>query len=179
MSIADWLILAIVLLNVVSAAIHGFFAEALSLAGLVIGYLAAVWQYQHLASSLETYLKQEWLAEVVAFILIFVLVLLVFGLAGRLARKIMKAAGLSMFDRFLGAALGLLKGGLAVSVILMGLTAFTPTSKFLDNSQLAPYFLVVGHATKWLAPTAFRTRFDQGLELLRRTPKALVPAARQ
>jgi len=37
MTAADWLIVVVVLLNVVSAAIHGFFAEALSMAGLVIG----------------------------------------------------------------------------------------------------------------------------------------------
>ncbi len=176
MTAADWIILGIVLLNVISAAIQGFFAEALSMAGLVIGYLAAAWQYQNVAAWLETYLKQIWLADVVAFLVIFFFVVLVFSLAGRIMRKVMKVAGLSFFDRSLGAALGLLKGGLAVSIILMGLTAFTPTSRFLDNSQLAPYFLVVGHATKWLAPQAFRMRFDEGLELLRHTPKNLVPA---
>ncbi len=176
MSVADWLIILVVGLNVVSAAIQGFFMEALSMAGLVVGYLAAAWQYQNVAQWLGSYL-QGWLSDVVAFIMIFLLVVLLFGIAGRLARKIMKEAGLSFFDRSLGAALGLLKGALAVSIILMGLTAFTPTSKFLDNSQLAPYFLVVGHATKWLAPQAFRIRFDQGLDLLRRTPKNLVPAS--
>ena len=177
MSLADWVILGVVLLNVISAAIQGFFAEALSLAGLVVGYLAAAWQYQSVAEWLGKYLKEVWLADVIAFVMIFLLVVLVFGIAGRIARKVMKEAGLSFFDRSLGAALGLLKGALAVSIILMGLTAFTPTSKFLDNSQLAPYFLVVGHATKWLAPQAFRVRFDQGLEYLRRAPKDLVPAS--
>jgi membrane protein required for colicin V production len=175
-SLADWIILFVVLLNVVSAAFHGFFMEAFSLAGLVVGYLAAAWQYQNVAQWLGSYL-QGWLSDVVAFIMIFLVVVLLFGIAGRVARKIMKEAGLSFFDRSLGAALGLLKGALAVSIMLMGLTAFTPTSKFLDSSQLAPYFLVVGHATKWLAPQAFRIRFDQGLDLLRRTPKNLVPAS--
>jgi membrane protein required for colicin V production len=175
LSYADWIILFIILLNVVSAAIQGFFMEALSLAGLVVGYLAAAWQYQNVARWLGSYL-QGWLSDVVAFVMIFVLVVLVFGIAGRIARKVMKEVGLSFFDRSMGAALGLLKGGLAVSIILMGLTAFTPTSKFLDNSQLAPYFLVVGHAAKWLAPQAFRIRFDEGLDFLRRAPKDLVPA---
>jgi hypothetical protein len=34
---------------VVMAAIQGFFAEILSMAGLVIGYIVAAWQYQRLA----------------------------------------------------------------------------------------------------------------------------------
>ena len=46
----------------------------------------------------------------------------------------MKAAGLSGFDRFLGALLGVLKGGLLVAVVPMRMTAFTPTSQLLDNS---------------------------------------------
>jgi uncharacterized membrane protein required for colicin V production len=69
--------------------------------------------------------------------------------------------------------LGLLKGGLMVAVILMGMTAFTPTSKMLENSQLAPYFLVIGRAAIWVAPADLRGRFYQGLDLLHRAPRNL------
>ncbi len=69
--------------------------------------------------------------------------------------------------------MGLLKGGLMVAVILMGMTAFTPTSKLLENSQLAPYFLVVGRAAIWLAPSELRARFYQGLDLLHQAPQKL------
>ena len=85
----------------------------------------------------------------------------------------MKEAGLSGFDRFLGALLGVVKGGLVVAVVLMGMTAFTPTSKMLENSQLAPYFLVVGRAAIWVAPSELRARFYQGLDFLHRAPKEL------
>ena len=53
----------------------------------------------------------------------------------------MKEAGLSGFDRFLGSLLGLVKGGLIVTVILMGLTAFTPTSQWLEKSRVGAIFL--------------------------------------
>jgi len=49
MSWADWIIFALLVLNVVSAAIQGFFAEALSMAGLVRGYFVAAWQLPRLA----------------------------------------------------------------------------------------------------------------------------------
>jgi uncharacterized membrane protein required for colicin V production len=83
----------------------------------------------------------------------------------------MKEAGLSSFDRFLGAVLGLAKGGLMVAVILMGMAAFAPTSKLLQDSQLAPYFLVVGRAAIWLAPSELRVRFYQGLDLIHQAPQ--------
>ena len=180
MSAADWLIVGALLLNVVAAAIQGFFAEAFSMAGLILGYVVAAWQYQRLAEGLESFLKNPWLAEILAFLIIFFAVLLLFTLAGKLARWMMKEAGLSGFDRFLGGLLGLVKGGLMVAVILMGMTAFTPTSKMLENSELAPYFLVVGRAAIWLAPSAFRARFYEGLDFLHRAPKNLTgaPASR-
>jgi membrane protein required for colicin V production len=171
MTAADWFIVVLVLLNVVSAAIQGFFAEALSMAGLVIGYVVAAWRYQRLAEWLMSFLKNEWLADIFGFLVIFFAILILFGIAARIARKLMKAAGLSGLDRFLGALLGVLKGGLVVAVVLMGMTAFTPTSKMLENSQLAPYFLVVGRAAIWVAPSALRTRFYEGLDFLHRSPK--------
>ena len=166
MTAADWMICVLVLVNVVTAAMQGFFSEALSMAGLVVGYVLAAWKYRSLAEWLESFLKNLWLAEILGFLIIFFAIVLLFGLTARLARWIMKEAGLSGFDRFLGALLGLLKGGLMVAVILMGMTAFTPTSKLLQNSQLAPYFLVVGRAAIWIAPAELRLRFNQGLQLI-------------
>ena len=180
MTLADWMICVVVLVNVVAAAMQGFFSEALSIAGLVVGYIVAAWKYRSLAEWLESFLKNPWLAELLGFLIIFFAILVLFGLAARIARWVMKEAGLSSFDRFLGAVLGLLKGGLMVAVILMGMTVFEPTSKFLANSQLAPYFLVVGRAAIWLAPSELRARFNQGLDLLHHAPPKMnsAPATR-
>ena len=171
MSAADWLICVLVALSVITAAVQGFFSEALTIAGLVVGYLVAAWKYRSLAEWFEQFLKNPWLAEILGFLIIFFAILIVFGVAARIARWVMKEAGLSGFDRFLGGLLGLVKGALMVAVILMGMTAFTPTSKLLQNSQLAPYFLVVGRAAIWLAPSELRGRFYEGLDLLHRAPQ--------
>lgn len=173
MTLADWIICGVVLLNVVTAAMQGFFSEALTMAGLVVGYVVAAWQYHRLAEWFERFLKNEWLAEVLGFLIIFFAIVLLFGVAARIARWLMKESGLSGFDRFLGAILGLLKGGLMVAVILMGMTAFEPTSKMLQSSQLAPYFLVMGRAAIWVAPAELRSRFYQGLDLLHQAPQKL------
>jgi membrane protein required for colicin V production len=170
MTLADWIICAVVLLNVVTAAMQGFFSEALTMAGLIVGYIVAAWQYRGLAQWLERFFKNEWLAEILGFLIIFFAIVLLFGVAARIARWVMKKSGLSGFDRFLGAILGLLKGGLMVAVILMSMTAFEPTSKLLQNSQLAPYFLVMGRAAIWLAPSELRARFYQGLDLFHQAP---------
>lgn len=173
MTALDWLICALILFSVITAAIQGFFSEALTTAGLIVGYIVAAWQYRRLAEWFETFLKNPWLAEILGFLIIFFAILILFGIAARIARWIMKEAGLSGFDRFLGALLGLLRGGLMVAVILMGMTAFEPASKLLHESELAPYFLVVGRAAIWLAPSDLRARFYQGLGLIHQAPQKL------
>jgi membrane protein required for colicin V production len=173
MSIADWIILGFLVISVVGAAIEGFFHEAFGLAGLVIGYLLAAWQYQRLADWFAPHLKSPWLGEIAGFLIIFFAVLIVAGFAGRTARWVMKKAGLTTIDRFLGALLGLLRGALVVAIVLTAVAAFAPAAKWLDESQLAPYFLVGGRAAIWLAPSELRQRFYQGLDYMRHAPSAL------
>jgi membrane protein required for colicin V production len=173
MTVADWMICALVLANVITAAMQGFFFEALTTAGLVVGYVVAAWQYHSLAAWFQRFLKNPWAAEILSFLLIFFAIVLLFGVAAKIARWIMKESGLSGFDRFLGGVLGFLKGGLMVAVILMGMTAFQPTSRLVQNSALAPYFLVVGRAAIWLAPSELRTRFYQGLDLIHQAPQKI------
>jgi len=167
-TVADWIILAVILASVIHAASVGFFQEAFWIAGLIFGYLLAAWRYHLLALWFAPYLKSAWLGDIAAFLIIFLAVMTVAGIAGRLARWMVKEAGLSFVDRTLGGALGLLRGCLTVAVILMSMASFTPTSKWLEGSELAPYFLVVGRAAIWVAPADLRARFYQGLDLLRR-----------
>jgi len=172
MGVADWIILAFLAFSVIGAAVEGFFHEAFHLAGLVVGYLLAAWQYQRLAGWFAPHLKSPWLGEIAGFLIIFFAVLILAGFAGRLTRWMMKKAGLTTIDRFLGAVLGLLRGALVVAIVLTAAAAFAPAQKWLEQSQLAPYFLVGGRAAIWLAPSELRQRFYQGVDYLRRAPSA-------
>jgi membrane protein required for colicin V production len=171
MNLADCVIVAVVLVSVIQAASSGFFHEAFGMAGLIVGYLLAAWNYQRLAERFAPHVTSAWVGELAAFLIIFLAVMLLAGIAGRIARWIVKEAGLSVVDRVLGGALGLLRGSLMVAVILMGMAAFTPASKWLEGSGLAPYFLVVGRAAIWVAPAELRARFYQGLDLLHQAQK--------
>src|SRR5258706_4547495 len=100
MTAADWLILAVMLLSVVSAAIHGFFAEALSMAGLVIGYIVAALQYQRLAAWLMSFLKNESFSDIFWFLIIFFAILILFIIAGSVMRQLVNAVARSRFSHF-------------------------------------------------------------------------------
>ena len=167
MTATDWGIVAVILLSVAQAASAGFFQEAFGIAGLVFGYLLAAWQYRQLAQHFAPHVSSPWFGEIAAFLVIFIAVMVLAGIIGRITRWIMKEAGLSFVDRLLGGALGLLRGCLMVAVVLMSMAAFTPTSKWLEGSTMAPYFLVVGRGAIWVAPSELRARFYQGLDLVR------------
>jgi membrane protein required for colicin V production len=175
-NIADLIIVLVLLVSVTQAAMSGFFQEAFAIAGAVFGYIVAAWQYQRLAAYMAQYITSRWLAEIVAFLLIFSLVLILAGILGRTVRWLIKEVGLSGIDRFMGALLGLVRGSLLVAIVLVSVTAFTPNSRWLQGSGLAPYFLVVGRAAIWVAPSELRAQFYQGLDYLRRgqtaTPRA-------
>src|ERR1700685_1579367 len=124
MSIADWIILGLLAFSVTAAAIEGFFQEAFNLAGIVVGYSLAAWQYHRLADWFAPHLKSPWLGEIAGFFIIFFAVLMVAGIAGRIARWAVRKAGLSTIDRIFGGLLGLLRGALFVAVVLTAVAAF-------------------------------------------------------
>ena len=168
MNVADLIILFALVLSVVQAASTGFFQEAFGIAGLVVGYFLAAWQYRQLAAHFAAYISSKWLGEIVAFLAIFFGVMILAGILGTIVRWIVKEAGLSVVDRFFGGVLGLLRGCLVVAIVLVSMTAFTPTSRWLQGSSLAPYFLVVGRAMIWVAPSELRMQFYKGLDYLKK-----------
>jgi membrane protein required for colicin V production len=182
MNAADWSIIVVILVSTVAAASEGFFHQAFGIAGLIVGYMLAAWQYARVAAWFAPHVNSPWLADILGFLVIFVAVVIVAAISGRIVRWAMKEAGLSLIDRLLGALLGLVKGSLFVAIILMGMTAFAPSSSWLEGSELAPYFLVVGRAAIWLAPSELRVKFYEGLDLVRHAhipdPAALTPPPR-
>src|SRR5437763_9347532 len=170
MSGLDWLIVLTLALSVLLAAAHGFFFELFSLAGAVGGYVLAAWTYPRLAPWFLPYVKQEWVANLAGFLTIYFSVLLIAGFAGRLVRWAFQEAGLRWFDRMLGAAFGLLRGAVVVTVLVLALAAFSPGAQLLSASRLGPYFLVVGQGVAWLAPARLRAAFQDGVIGLRGIP---------
>jgi len=177
-NVADWIVLLVLLVSVVQAASSGFFQEAFGLAGLVFGYLIAAWQYQRLAGRFAAYISSRWLGEIVAFLAIFLGVMILAGILGKIVRWIVKEAGLNVVDRFFGAVLGLVRGCLLVAIVLVSMTAFTPTSRWLQGSSLAPYFLVVGRAAIWIAPAELRAQFYKGLDYVRQAQTSSHPSGK-
>jgi len=170
LSALDWLIVLVVLLSTLQAITEGFFHEFFSLAGVVVGYLVAAWEYTRAAMWYGRYVNSLWAADIAGFFTIFFAVLLLAGMLGRLARWTVKGIGLRWFDRFLGAVFGFIRGLAVCAVIVLALAAFAPQWG-LQRSRIAPFLLVTSRGLIWAAPAELRQRFWQGWDLLRTVPQ--------
>ncbi len=167
----DWVMVLIVLLSVLQAIAQGFFCEFFSLAGVVAGYLLAAWEYWRVAAWYTRYVNSQWAADIAGFFTIFVVVVLLAGVIGRIARWAVHGVGLRWFDRLLGAVFGFVRGAAICTVIVLALAAFAPQWGWLQQSRISPFLLVSGRALVWAAPADLRQRFRQGWELLRSVPE--------
>jgi membrane protein required for colicin V production len=165
----DWLLAIILAYSVIRAAMRGFFREAFAFAGLAIGFILACWNFRNLAVQLRGLVSSPPLSELLAFILILAACLVIATLLGKLLSKTASAVGLSFLDRLAGAGFGFARGTLIGLAILLMLTAFLPTSPWVQTSFLAPYFLRANHAVSFVMPYDLQLRLSGALEHIRNT----------
>lgn len=167
MAVVDWVIAAILILTVIGAAKNGFFVEAFSLAGVILGLLIASWNYQRLMPSLQQFIHTPAVAEAIAFLAIALVIMIAAGVVGRILHRTAHSIGLGWLDRLIGAAFGFLKGCVVVTLGVMALAAFYPHCGWLDHSQLAPYFLSAAHTTTAVTPAELGERIRDGVKIIR------------
>jgi membrane protein required for colicin V production len=119
----DYAVLAIVGLSVLMAVFRGVVREIAALAGWAAALILSGLFAQQLAQWLPPALSPV-LRAVTAYLVIFLGVLLLSGLAGVLLARLFRAAGLGFTDRAIGALFGFARGALIVfvAVMLAGLT---------------------------------------------------------
>jgi len=117
---------------------RGFTREVMSLAGWVLAFLAANAVADPFGDMLPASMASPEVRVLIAFIVVFVLVLIAATIVGMAVSKFLKAAGLSGVDRTLGGIFGLARGVviLLAFAIVAGLTAM-PRQAFWKESVAA------------------------------------------
>jgi membrane protein required for colicin V production len=165
----DWFLIAVLAWSTIIAFMRGLLLELFALGGLVAGILLASWNYPVLARILERVITAKMVANVVAFLLIAIGVMLVCALVGKALHHTASAIGLGFFDRLLGAVFGYLRGCLLCVALLMAVTAFLPPTSAVAKSSLTPYFLAGAHAVSFVVPQDLRELIRDGAAQLKHT----------
>ena len=135
MTVLDWVIVLCIGIGFLYGFIDGFIKQLASVVGLVIGFCFARALYEvagnQLADVLDTSLT---LARVVAFVLIWLIVPLVFlQIAGTLTRFV-NCVHLGFLNRIFGAGLGVCKYVLLISAVIYLIELLDPKNELLSRN---------------------------------------------
>ena len=156
----DWVLIAILIVSMVRAYVTGLVRAIAGLFGFVAGFEVASWGYVDLGDRIrdQAWITSEYMARTVAFLLIIVVVVAVFEMAGRVLQKKLRTIGLGTLDRILGAGFGFARACLIGIALLMAATIFTPQPDVISNSVLRPYLFTVVHDVSFLIPDFLQQR---------------------
>ena len=155
----DIVIIAIFLLSTMIAFMRGFVREVISLVTWVAAIILAITQGDNVAmllpESMDTgsfpFGDKDYggdVRSIVAFIIIFVGVLIFGGLINFVFGQIMKAQNLKGIDRMLGVLFGLIRASVIVVILIMMAVAFTALQEsraWQDSLLITPFEF----AAKW------------------------------
>lgn len=162
MNTLDIILSAILLFGLVRGFIKGFFIEITSLVALVLGLYGAI----HFSYFAADFLKDslEWsekYIQITSFAITFVLIVLLISLSGKLLTKIADSASLGIMNKFFGAAFGIVKIGLILSVVLIVFDKLNNTLTFVKEDHVNNSILY--SPVKNLAPLLFPSIVDREL----------------
>ena len=152
MTVFDYVVLGVLGISVLLGFWRGVISEVLALVAWVAAFVAARTWGAEAGTWFEGVVAEPALRYAAGFATLLVLVLIVFAVARWVLTLLVKAVGLRLVDRILGAAFGVLRGGLIVliGVLLAGMTTL-PKAQAWRDGVLAPPLETLAVAVKpWL-----------------------------
>jgi membrane protein required for colicin V production len=137
--IFDLIIVLILVFFAARGFIQGFVGEVAGLVSLLGGFWAAHHYHQLLAPRLTMLTDPAW-RVIAAYVLIFLGVIISVALLARILQKILSFSFVSWADKLAGCLLGLAKGVLICSLVLLFLQKFFAGAPFMQHSRALPYF---------------------------------------
>jgi len=130
----DFTVMAILLVSLLFGLWRGLVYEVLSLIGWPVAFLLSKLFAGDVAPMMP--LMREEARIALAYAVVFVAALIVWGVLAWLLSRLVKVVGLGWLDRVLGGLFGVLRGGLVVLVLVLlaGMTS-VPEQTFWRNAQ--------------------------------------------
>lgn len=152
MTVFDYAVLGVIGISVLLSILRGFVREVLALAAWVAAFFVAKLYTVQLAPLLPQSIPSEELRLLAAFLVLFLLTLLVCSLLAIAVSSLFKQVGLGWLDRGLGAFFGLVRGMLVVlvAVLLAGLTGLPRAPEWREAMFSAPLEALVLESLPWL-----------------------------
>jgi membrane protein required for colicin V production len=161
-TVFDYVLLGVVALSALLGLWRGVVSEILALLAWVAAFLAARAWADPAGAFFAGVVAEPALRYAAGFAVVLVAVLLAFALARLLLSLLLRAAGLGLADRVLGACFGVVRAALIafVGVLLAGMTALPKAPWWREAALAPPLETAVIAAKPWLpAEVAKRIRY--------------------
>lgn len=137
MNIVDIILLICFVPALVQGLRKGFISQVIA----IISIIAGVWVSARFTASASTWLAQyidgsEQVLKVISFALIFIAVIAVLAILGRLLEGTVKLIMLGWLNRLLGMVLSLVKAGLIVGLVIMAFCSLNNTFSLVSEEVL-------------------------------------------
>lgn len=159
----DFAVIGIMLVSLLFGLWRGLVYEVLSLLGWPIAFVLSK-LFANDVAPLMTMVQEALLRVSVAYALVFIAALIVWGVLVWLLSRLVKAIGLGWLDRVLGGLFGVLRGGLVILAVvwLAGLTDI-PKQSFWRTAQMSKTAEDVALLTKAWLPDNIAQRIRYGV----------------
>lgn len=161
MNWADYVILGVVALSALMSLLRGFVVEVLSLVIWISAGFVALTFGDPVAALIGARVDVPSVRLMIAYVGLFLLVLLTGAVISWLVQLLVKKTGLSATDRMLGMLFGALRGGLIILLLVM-VAGFTPVPKdpWWQESRLLPGFSAGADLLAARLPDLMREHLD-------------------
>lgn len=167
MNILDGVFLIILLLTLFRGLIRGLVKEVIFILALILSFVAAHIGHEPLQPEMAELIPDEQIAATVAYVLIFVCVMLLVLFLGRVLSGLMRTLMLGWLDRLGGAVMGFFKGVAFCAVIILVIIIFFEREAYpLRESLIAPHVIQVSQEMASFIPTHLKERFWEAAEEL-------------
>ncbi len=165
MNTFDIIVIIVVSFCLIRGAFRGLIGEVSGIIGVVAGFYGAYTYYPMVAVYAEPWIESAGIRHLLAFFVLFCLILLAIGLLSALIRKVLKLVFLGWADRAFGLVFGAAKGVLIMTVIFIIVTTFIPkNSGFLKDSYSSPYLAQASKALTVFVSNNAKSDYLKNLE---------------
>ncbi len=151
MNVADWVLIAVIVISALISLKRGFVKEVLSLIVWVTAIAVSFLFGEKLAVLLQDQITTPSLRLTVAMAILFAATLVVGAMVNYLIAELVRMTGLSGTDRFFGVLFGAARGVMVVLVVLIFMPSTFQQDSWWRQSTLIPHFLTM---ESWARETA-------------------------
>jgi membrane protein required for colicin V production len=162
----NWLdiVLAVVVLSaVIVGLVKGFVRELIGLIVIIAGIVIASRVFGPVARFAGKFISDSTTAKFVGFLLVFLAVLIVGGVAAGFIAKLTKG-GLGFVNHVLGGLIGLVEGILVAGAVVFAMLVFPVNKTAINGSNLAPFIYEVTKTVVQFIPRELKDQLRDAYE---------------